>query len=91
MICRIDRPVPDLRTRRVLAEEIVAFPVLRRPDRSGNETATAVRADVSQNGIDTRRAKRALVGTYARFKRVGWQCLVAVLARRSEFKHGVLS
>jgi hypothetical protein len=35
----------------------------------------------SQNVVDTRRAKRALVGANARFKRLGWQYFIAVLAR----------
>ena len=88
---RIDGPMLDLGACGVLAQEIVAFPVLRRSDRSRNKTATAVRTDVAQYAIHTRRAKRALVGADARLKRVRWQRPVAVLASRSEFKHGVFS
>ena len=87
MSCRINRSVFDLRARGILTKEVVTFPVLRRPDWSGNKSATAVRADVLQDVIDTRGAERALVGADARFKRVGTQRLVAVLTGRSEFKH----
>ena len=88
MNCEINRPVLDLGTRWVLAKEVVAFPVLRGPDWSRNKSATAVRADVLQDVIDTRGAERALVGADARVEGVGWQRLIAVLARGSEFKHG---
>ena len=77
----------DLGTRRVLTKEVVTFPVLRWPDWSGNKSAAAVRADILQDVIDTRGAEGALVGADARFKRVGRQRLVAVLAGRSELKH----
>ncbi len=87
MNCEINRPVLDLGTRWVLAKEVVTFPVLRGPDWSGNKSATAVRADVLQDVIDTRGAERALVGADARIKRVGKQRFVAVLTGRSEFKH----
>ena len=87
---RVNWPVLDLGTRRILAKEVVAFPICRRSDWPRNETTTAVRADISQNVVDTRRAKRALVGANARFKRLGWQCFVAVLASGSEFKHVAL-
>ena len=65
---RINRPVFDLGTRRVLAKEVVAFPVLRRSDWSRNKATTAIWTDVAQNAIDTRGAERALVGADACFK-----------------------
>jgi hypothetical protein len=37
MSCRINRPVPHPRARRVLAKKVVALPVLRRPDWPGHE------------------------------------------------------
>ena len=41
MRCRINRLMLDLSTRWIVAEEVVAFPVLRWPNRPGNEpTAT---------------------------------------------------
>jgi len=89
MNCRINRPVLDLGTRRVLTKEVVTFPVLRWPDWSGYKSPAAVRADVLQDVIDARGAECAFVGANARFKRVGRQRLVAVLAGRSEFKHSV--
>ena len=85
---RIDRPVLHLGTRWVLAEEIVPFPIPRRPDGARDKTAAAVRTDVAQNTIDAGRAKRAFIRTDARFERIRWQCLVAVFASGSEFKHG---
>ncbi len=68
MSCLINWPVLDLGACGVLTKEVVTFPVLRRPDWSGNKSATAVRADVLQDVIDTRGAERALVGANARFK-----------------------
>ena len=64
----IDRPVLDLGACWILAKVVVAFPIPRRSDRSGNKATTAIRTDVAQNVIDTCGAKRALVGTDARFK-----------------------
>jgi hypothetical protein len=90
MSFRVNRPVLDLGTRRIFAKEVVAFPIFRRSDWPRNKTTSAVRADVSQNVVDTRRTKRALVGANARFKRFGWQCFVAVFAGGSEFKHVAL-
>src|SRR5258706_559652 len=87
---RIDRPVPHLGAGRILAEEVVAFPVLRRPDGPRNESAATVRTHVPQNLVDTRRAERALVTADARLERSRRQRLVAVLAGGSELKHEVL-
>ena len=64
----IHGPVLDFVARRVFAEEVVALPILRWSDGPGNKTTTAVRADVPQNVIDTRRAKRAFIGANARFQ-----------------------
>jgi hypothetical protein len=85
----VDRPVLDFGARWILAKKVVTFPIPRRSDSSRNKATTAIRTDVAQNVIDARGAKRALVGTDARFNRVGWQLLVAVLAGRPEFKHRV--
>ena len=79
----------DLGTRGILAEIVVASPVLRRPDGSGHKAPTAIGTDVGQDALDTGGAERALVGADARVEGVGWQRLIAVLARWSEFKHGV--
>ena len=67
MGCRINRPVFDLGAGRIFAKEVVALPVLRWPDGSGNKTTAAVRADVPQNLIDTGRAERAFIGANTRF------------------------
>ena len=77
----------DLGTRRVLAKKVVAFPVPYRSDRSRHKAAPAVRADVFQDVIDTRGAKRTLISADARFERVGWQRLIAVFAGRTKFEH----
>jgi hypothetical protein len=68
MSFRVNWPVLDLGTRRIFAKEVVAFPIFRWSDWPRNETTNAVGADIAQNGVDTRRAKRALVGANARFK-----------------------
>jgi hypothetical protein len=87
MLCPINRPMLDLGARGILTKIVVAFPVVRRSNRSGHESPTAVRADVLKDAIDTRGAERALVAADACFKRIGRQHLVAVLTARSEFKH----
>jgi len=65
---RINRPVFDFGACRVLAKKIVAFPVLRRSDGSGNEAATAVWTDVSQNIINTCGTERTFIGADACLK-----------------------
>jgi hypothetical protein len=87
MLWWINRPMFDLGTRGILAKVVVAFPVLRRPDRSGHEAPAAVRADVLKDVINARSAERALIGADACFKRIGRQRFVAILTGRSEFKH----
>src|SRR5262245_55229985 len=72
---------------RVLAEEVVALPVVRGSDRARHEAAAAVRADVMKHGLDAARAERALVGADARLGRIGRQGLVAMLAGRTELQH----
>ena len=91
MSFRVNGPVLDLGTRRVFAKEVIAFPFCRRSDWPRNKTTTAVRADIAQNDVDTCCAKRALVGANACFKRLGWQCFVAILASGSEFEHVALA
>ena len=78
----------DLGARGVLAKIVVAYPVLRWSDRSGNEATTAIWTHVAQDRVDTRGAKGALIGTDACFKRVRWQRCLTVFTGRSEFKHG---
>ena len=90
MLPGIDRPVPDTRARGVLAQVVVALPVLRRPDGPLREAAAAVRADVAQDSIHTGGAERAFVAADACVCRIGRQCLVAVLAGRSKLEHASL-
>jgi hypothetical protein len=68
MSFRVNWSVLDFGTLRIFAKEVVAFPIFHRSDWPRNETTTAVWADIGQNVVDTRRAKRALVGANARFK-----------------------
>src|SRR5512134_3714358 len=84
----VDRPVADARACRVLAEEIVAPPIPRRPDRPWCEASAAIGADVLQHFIDAGGAERALVAADPRLERIGRQRVVAVLTGRSEFEHG---
>src|SRR4029077_19125268 len=88
---RIHRPVLHLGARRIFSKKVVTVPVPRRSNRSRDKPATAIWTDISQNAFDARIAEGALVRTYARLKRIGRQRLIAVLAGRSEFKHGVLN
>ena len=87
---RIHRTVLHLGARWICPKEVVIVPIRRRSDRSRDEPAAAIWADISQNAFDTRNAEGALIGTDARLKRVGRQRLIAVLAGRSKFKHGTL-
>ena len=43
----INGPVLDLSARRILAEEIVAVPIIRWPDRPGYKSTATVRANVA--------------------------------------------
>jgi len=64
----INGPVLDPGAGRILAEEVVAFPVLRWSDWPGNESAATVWTDVAQDLINARCAERAFVRADARFK-----------------------
>jgi hypothetical protein len=90
MLYRIDRPMLCMKTSRVLTEEVVALPVPGRSDRPGNKSTAAIRAHVVQEVIHARGAERALIGADARFKRVGWQRLIAILTGWSELEHAAL-
>jgi hypothetical protein len=79
----------DLGTRRVFAEEVVAFPISGRSDWSRNKAATTIRTDVIKHTVNAGCAERAFISTNARCKRVWWQELVAVFAGRAEFEHNV--
>lgn len=89
MSCDIDRPVFDRRARRVLAEEVVSLPVVRRPDGSGHEAAATVRTAIAQDPVHAGRTECAFIRADTCFERVGWQSRVAVLAGGSEFQHGL--
>ena len=87
---RFHRSMLHRGARRICPKEVVIVPIRRRSDRSRDEPAAAIWADISQNTFDTRNAEGALIGADARLKRVGRQRLIAVLAGRSKFKHGTL-
>src|SRR5262249_33770836 len=76
--------------RRILAEEIPAPPVSRRPDGPLGESAAAIRTHVSEHALHAVRAERALVRTNARFGGARWERSVAVLAGRTELQHDVM-
>ena len=83
----INRSVLYLCARRVLAEEVIAFPISRWSDRPGDKPAPAVGADISQDRLDASRAKRAFVGANARIEGRRRQRSVAVFAGRPELQH----
>ena len=87
MRVRIDAPVLHGCTRRIFAEEVVAFPVPRRPNRARAESATTIRADVSEQVSRARPAERAFETADHRFERFGRQFLVAVFTGGSELEH----
>ena len=87
---QIYRPVLHLGARRVFPKEIVIVPIHRRSNRSRDEPAAAIRANISQNAFDAGGTKGTLIGADTRLKRIRRQRLVAMLAGRFEFKHGIL-
>ena len=87
---QIHRSVCHLGARRICSQEVALVPIRRRPNRSKDEPAAAILADISQNAFDTSNAEGTLVGADARLKRIRRQRLVAVLAGRSKFKHEIL-
>jgi hypothetical protein len=87
---QINRPVFHLGACRIFPKEIVVVPIHRRSNRSRDEPAAAIRADISQDVFDTSNAESALVRADTRLKRIRRQRFVAMLAGRSEFKHGIL-
>ena len=62
---QVDRVITNRRTRRVFPEIIVTLPTGRWSNRSRNEAASTVRADVEQDGVDARCAKRAFIAADA--------------------------
>ena len=75
-----------LRRRRMFSHRHSGTPFLRRADRPGGKTATAVRADIVQLALDAVHAERAFERTDARFRRVRRQVLVAIFAVRPELQ-----
>jgi len=73
---RVNRLMPDLGARGILAKEVVAFPVLRRSDGPWNESPAAVRAHVLQDVFDARRTKCALVGAIRASSELGGKALL---------------
>lgn len=51
---QINLSVLDNRARRVLPEEIVTLPILRRPNRARDKTTATIGADIAQNNVSTR-------------------------------------
>src|SRR5690349_3209302 len=57
----IDRAISNDGACRILPQIIVTFPIGHWPYRSGNKATSAIRADVEQDSVDTRRAKSAFI------------------------------
>ena len=58
----INRLVPYLCARRVLAKKVATLPVLRWPDGPGYETAATVWTDIAQDILNTGGTKRTFIG-----------------------------
>ncbi len=67
---QIYRQVLHLGACRICSKEVVGLPIRRRSDRSRDEPAAAIWADISQNVFDTSNAEGALVRADTRLKRV---------------------
>ena len=89
MFLEVHRPVLHGRAGRVDTQVAVIFPVLRRPDWSGHEPATAIGAGILQDRLHAGCAEGALIGTDARFGRIRRQWLVAMLTGWAKFEHGL--
>ena len=68
MSFRINGSMFDLGARWVLVKIVIAFPILRWSDWPGYKTSTAVRTNVSQDGVDTSDTERTFISTDARLK-----------------------
>lgn len=88
MNVRVNGSMLDFGARRIFAKIVIAFPFFRRSNGPRHKAATAVWADIAQDGINARGTERTFISTDASLKRIRWQRLVAMLAGRSEFKHG---
>ena len=64
----INWPVPDPDARRIRAEQVVAFPVLRWSDGPGNKPTATVWAHIAQDAVNASCAKRTFITAYARFE-----------------------
>ena len=80
---RIHRAMANGCARRIIGEMVATSPVLLRPDRSWTKAATAIRADIFQDGFSAGTAESALEGTNHRFRRIGRKPCIAILAGRS--------
>ena len=76
MHLQIHRMVLHRGARRICPKEVVIVPIRRRSDRSGDEPAAAIWADISQNALDARDTEGALIRTDTRLKRVRRQRLM---------------
>jgi len=63
---QINRPMFRSRARRIFAEVVVTFPILRRPERPIHKSPATVGTHVLQDVLHACRTKRTFVGTDAR-------------------------
>ena len=89
MRCQIHRSVCHLGARRIFSQEVALVPIHRRSNRSKDEPIAAIWAGITQNVFDAHNAEGTLVGADTRLKQIGRQRLIAMLAGRSQFEHGV--
>ena len=75
---------------RGLSEIVAIFPVIFRTDWPGTETATAVRADISQNVFHAGTAERAFKRANHDVCRIRRQWLITIFTSGSQFEHKCL-
>ncbi len=85
---RINRLVLPHRNRRIKCNRGIRPPGSLGPHRTGHKPAPAIRANIIQNIIHARRAKRALITANPRIIRIRRQVLRAVFTNRPQLKHG---
>lgn len=76
-----------LRTRRILAKKIFAFPILPRPHRPRDKPAAAIGTHVMQHMLNAVRAECAFKAAYHRLGGIRRKQLITVFTGGAEFEH----
>ena len=84
----VHRSMHDDGAGRICSQIVPVLPVALRANGPRTKAAAAIGADVIQNNFDAGTTERAFEGTNHRGGGIRWKRHLAVLASRSELKHG---